>query len=98
MQCDRRAGLKADLRIFETFAACAEHLVGGDAQIVDRSRSAWPPGIELSIVSSTRSMRIAGSGRSTRNMQAPSSDFAMTMPTFAPSAPVMKALRPLITQ
>ncbi len=59
---------------------------------------AWPPGMVLSMVSSTRSIRMAGSGRSTRNMQAPSSDFAMTMPTLAPSAPVMKALRPLITQ
>ena len=43
-------------------------------------------------------MRIAGSGRSTRNMHAPSSDFAMTMPTLAPSAPVMNVLRPLMTQ
>ena len=31
-------------------------------------------------------------------MHAPSSAFAMTMPTFAPSAPVMNALRPSITQ
>ena len=45
-----------------------------------------------------RSTRTAGSGRSTRNMQAPSSDFAITIPTCAPSAPVMNALRPLITQ
>ena len=43
-------------------------------------------------------MRIAGSGRSTRNSDAPSAAFAITMPTEAPCAPVMNALRPSITQ
>lgn len=59
--------------------------------------TAWPPGMELSIVLGTRSMVIAGSGRSTRNMHAPSSAFAITMPTLAPRAPVMNALRPFTT-
>ena len=59
---------------------------------------AWPPGMELSMVLGTRSMMMAGSGRSTRNMQAPSSDLAMMIPTLAPTAPVMKHLRPLMTQ
>jgi hypothetical protein len=31
-------------------------------------------------------------------MHAPSSDFAMTMPTLAPSAPVVNFFRPLMTQ
>src|SRR5690606_8828752 len=57
--------------------------------------------MEESIVSITRSTRTAGSGRSTRNMVAatlpsPASVRAMTMPTEAPTAPVMKALRPLV--
>ena len=54
-----------------------------DAEIVDELLDA--PGIELSMVLGISSMRIAGSGRSTRNMQAPCSAFAMMMPTRAPS-------------
>ncbi len=50
------------------------------------------------MVSSTRSIRTAGSGRSTRNRVAPSSALAMMMPTPAPTAPVMKALRPSMIQ
>jgi len=65
--------------------------------------SQCPPGIELSIVFGIWSIRIAGSGRSTRNMQAPpalsaSSERAITMPTPAPCAPVLKHLRPFTTQ
>ncbi len=59
---------------------------------------AWPPGMEESMMFGTRSILIVGLGRSTRMMQAPSLDVAITMPTFAPFAPVMNALRPLMTQ
>ncbi|MNC54435.1 hypothetical protein D3C75_1039190 [compost metagenome] len=59
--------------------------------------------MEESIVSITRSIRTAGSGRSIRNMVAatlpsPLSVRAMMIPTAAPTAPVMKALRPLMIQ
>ena len=50
------------------------------------------------MVSSTRSTRMPSIGRSTRNKVAPSSDFAITIPTEAPTMPVMNALRPFTTQ
>ncbi len=50
------------------------------------------------MVSSTRSIRTPSAGRSTRNIVAPSSERAITMPTEAPTMPVMNALRPFTTQ
>ena len=91
MQCDSRAGLRRICAYLKPSPA-APSIWSAETRRFSISISACPPGIELSIVSSTRIVRIAGSGRSTRNMHAPSSDFAMTMPTRAPSAPVMKLL------
>jgi hypothetical protein len=61
--------------------------------------TAWPPGMEESMVSSTRSRADGGVGQvDEEHAGAVVGLRAMTMPTLAPSAPVMKALRPLITQ
>ena len=97
MQCDSRAGLSRIWAYLKPSPG-APSIWSAGTRKSSMAISAWPPGIELSIVSRMRSVRIAGSGRSTRNRQAPSSDFAITMPTRAPSAPVMNFLVPLMTQ
>ncbi len=98
MQCDSRAGLRRICGVFEAVAGGAEHLVGGDAEVVDLDLGVAAGHRTVDRVESRAMVLIAGSGRSTMNRQAPSSDFAMTMPTWAPSAPVMNFLRPLMTQ
>ena len=91
-------GAEADLRIFEAFAGLAEHLAGGDAQIVDGQRRVAAghravDGVGNVVDADRRIGQIdqehAGALRSA---------LAMTMPTAAPLKPVMKVLRPLITQ
>ena len=52
----------------------------------------------MSSVSSTRSIEMPGAAMSVRNIVACSPVRAITMPNFAPTAPVISHLRPSMTQ
>jgi hypothetical protein len=100
MQCDRRRA-EPHLRIFEALARLPQHLVGGDAQIVDGQLGMGAghrivDGVGRMVDGDRRIGQIDQEHAGARRIL--SSERAMTMPTPAPSAPVMKHFLPFTTQ